>query len=461
MSVKKLWGGGFNQTADADLESFWGSISFDYRLAVIDITGSIAHASMLGKTGIIAAEDADKIVSGLKDLLVQAKAGEIEFSQEDEDIHMNIERLLTEKIGPVAGKLHTARSRNDQVATDMHLYVRENSTATSALLMELVKTLIQKAEENIDAVMPGYTHLQRAQPVLFAHHLLAYAWMFLRDVRRVQACAEEANLLPLGSGAIAGTTFPIDRKFVAEQLGFKSVYQNSMDAVSNRDHIIQLLMANSLIAAHLSRLCEEVVLWTSSEFGFVKLSDAYCTGSSMMPQKKNADLAELVRGKTGRVYGHLFAMLTTLKGLPLTYNKDFQEDKEGLFDSVDTVQKSLTHITGMMKTVTAQKETMRRATREGFLNATDLADYLSVKGMPFREAHDVTARLVVYALDKGATLEDITLEEFKSFSPLFEDDLYHAIAIDTVVGRRTSEGGTAPDSVKVQLSAIKQAVAEL
>jgi argininosuccinate lyase len=451
----KLWGGGFAETASPALESFWNSIAFDCRLAAIDIKGSIAHADMLGKTGIITADDAQKIVAGLKGILGDAEAGKIEFRLEDEDIHMNIERLLHERIGPVAGKLHTARSRNDQVALDMHLFVRDACEKTVSLLDDLVSVLATQAESNIDTILPGYTHLQRAQPVLFAHHLLAYGWMFRRDITRLENCAASTRLCPLGAGAIAGTTFPVDRMMVAKALGFDAPYPNSMDAVSNRDYIIDLLSANALIACHLSRLCEEIILWVSSEFGFITLGDAYCTGSSMMPQKKNADLAELVRGKTGRVYGSLFTLLTVLKGLPMTYNKDMQEDKECVFDSVDTVQQSLFHITGMLKTMKARPDKMLQATKDGFLNATDAADYLAAKGLAFREAHEVAAKLVRHCLENVQTLEDLPLEALKKFSPLFADDIYAAIDIKNVVARRKSFGGTAPEAVLEQLKLLK------
>lgn len=456
MSNKKLWGGAFSATASADLDEFWSSIGFDHQLAEFDIRGSLAHADMLGKTGIISAEEKDAIVGGLQALLQDAKDGKIEFRTSDEDIHMNIERLLTERIGAVAGKLHTARSRNDQVALDMHLYVREASLQTTALLRGFVEALIHQAEQNLDSVMPGYTHLQRAQPILFAHHLLAYGWMFMRDIKRIEAVHESASLSPLGSGAIAGTTFPIDRQYVAENLGLSGCYPNSMDAVSNRDYILEMLAANSLIAMHLSRLCEEIILWVSSEFGFVKLSDAYCTGSSMMPQKKNADLAELVRGKTGRVYGHLFGLLTILKGTPLTYNKDFQEDKEGLFDSCDTVQKSLFHLTGMISTMEARPDNMMKATEEGFLNATDVADYLVRKGIPFRETHEIAAKIVAFCYEQKRTINDLALEEFKNFHEAFDDDIFAAIDIRSIVNTRQSYGGTARLSVEIQLKELKE-----
>jgi len=453
---KKLWGGAFTESADPALEQFWNSISFDHRLAELDIKGSIAHAGMLGHTGIISKDESEKIISGLKDILKDARAGKVDFRLEDEDVHMNVERLLHARIGDVAGKLHTARSRNDQVALDMHLYAQNACDEISARLEGLISALTEKAEENIDTIMPGYTHLQRAQPVSFAHHLLAYVWMLKRDAKRIAACRESAMLCPLGAGALAGTTFPIDRQYVAKELGFSAPYPNSMDAVSNRDYAVELLMANALIACHLSRFCEEIILWVSSEFGFITLGDAYCTGSSMMPQKKNADLAELVRGKTGRVYGDLFSLLTVLKGVPLTYNKDFQEDKECLFDSVDTVRDSLFHLAGMVKTLKSKPDRMLKATRDGFLNATDAADYLVTKGLPFRAAHEVAAKLVAYCLEQGKALDELTLLQFQKFSPLFDDGIFTAIDIKTVVSRRNSFGGTAAEAVREQLKVLKK-----
>lgn len=451
----KLWGGAFTKSADHQLEEFWGSIHFDHRLADIDIAGSIAHAKMLGATGIIAKHESEQIIAGLESIRTDIQDGKTEFRSDDEDIHMNVERLLHSRIGPVAGKLHTARSRNDQVALDMHLFVRQESEKTILLIRDLIKALIVQAEGNINSIMPGYTHLQRGQPVTFAHHLLAYGWMFHRDIQRMENVLGSVSLCPLGAGALAGTTFPIDRDFVAKELGFQGIYMNSMDAVSNRDYVVDLLMANAVVASHLSRFCEEIILWVSSEFGFVKLSDAYCTGSSMMPQKKNADLAELVRGKTGRVYGALTTMLTVLKGLPLTYNKDFQEDKECLFDSVDTVQQSLFHITGMIQTMESAPKKMLKATKEGFLNATDVADYLAAKGVPFREGHEVAAKLVAHCFAAHKTLEDLTLDVFKSFNPVFEQDIFQAIDIRTVLNRRTSKGAPAEGAVKEQLKCLR------
>ncbi|HOO52016.1 MAG TPA: argininosuccinate lyase [Alphaproteobacteria bacterium] len=453
---KKLWGGGFSQTASVKREEFWNSIGFDQRLAKFDIQGSMAHARMLGACGIVPEDDVAKIIGGLTSILDDLNSGNLEFRLEDEDIHMNIERTLTEKIGPVAGKLHTARSRNDQVVLDMHLYVRHEAEEISTLLRELAKAFLKQAAQNIATIMPGYTHLQRAQPVTFAHHLLAYVWMFVRDMERIKSVQKSVSFSPLGAGALAGTTFPIDRDYVAQELGFDGIYQNSLDAVSNRDFILELLSANAIIAAHLSRFCEEVILWVSSEFSFVKLSDAYCTGSSMMPQKKNADLAELVRGKTGRVYGALTTMLTVIKGLPLAYNKDFQEDKECLFDSVDTIKGCLYHLTGMVETMSAKPESMLAATKQGFLNATDFADYLVGKGLPFREAHEISARLVAQCLEQGRTLEDLSLDEWTSIHPLIGGDVLDAINIRNVLDRRQSQGGPAPVRVKEQIEILSK-----
>lgn len=454
--TQKLWGGGFSEVANSELEEFWNSIRFDWRLAEVDVTGSIAHARMLGECGIIPKEDSATLIKGLQDIQMDVKDNKIEFKLADEDIHMNIERILHERVGAVAGKLHTARSRNDQVVLDMHLFVRKEAEATIKHLEGFANALILQAEKNIETIMPGYTHLQRAQPVTFAHHLLAYAWMITRDIRRLKGVIESVSLCPLGAGALAGTTFPINRDMVAKELGFNGVYQNSLDAVSNRDFILDMLMANATIAAHLSRFCEEIILWVSSEFGFVKLSDAYCTGSSMMPQKKNADLAELVRGKTGRVYGSLTTMLTILKGLPLAYNKDFQEDKECLFDSIDTIQQSLYHLTGMVNTMTARSDKMLAATKEGFLNATDFADYLVAKGLPFREAHEISAKLVANCVANNKTFEVLSLDEFKSLHPLIDDDVLDAINIRNVLARRQSVGGPAPDQVREQIKIIRQ-----
>lgn len=454
--VQKLWGGGFAETANPQLEEFWNSIRFDWRLAEVDIAGSIAHARMIGECGIITKNESAILIKGLQDILSDVQSHKIAFRLEDEDIHMNIERILHERVGQVAGKLHTARSRNDQVVLDMHLFVRKEAEATIGYLHALAHSLIVQAENNIETIMPGYTHLQRAQPVTFAHHLLAYVWMIVRDIERLRQVIHAVSLCPLGAGALAGTTFPIDRSAVARELGFTGVYQNSLDAVSNRDFILDFLMANSVVASHLSRFCEEIVLWVSSEFGFVKLSDAYCTGSSMMPQKKNADLAELVRGKTGRVYGALITMLTIMKGLPLAYNKDFQEDKECLFDSIDTVQQSIYHLTGMIKTMSSRPDKMLAATKEGFLNATDFADYLVERGLPFREAHEISAKLVADCISRNKTFEDLSIDHFKALHPSIEDDVMAAINVKNVLARRQSVGGPAPEQVNIQIDILKK-----
>jgi argininosuccinate lyase len=453
--MKKLWGGRFSATADDFAESFGASIHFDYRFAPYDIQGSIAHASMLGKTGIISKEEAHTIVAGLETLRERVDLGEIDFSPKDEDIHMNIERHLTELIGPVAGKLHTARSRNDQVALDFHLFIRANLVEVVESLHTLQRTLAEKAESNLDVVMPGYTHLQRAQPVLFAHHLLAYAQMCQRDISRLCDLWKRVNVLPLGAGALAGTTFPIDRTLVAKLLNFDSVYENSMDAVSDRDFALEFLSCCATIMMHLSRLCEEIILWSTGEFGFIELHDSLSTGSSIMPQKKNPDFAELIRGKTGRVYGALISLYTVMKGLPLTYNKDMQEDKEGVFDTLDTVLGSLRLSADMIRTLNVKRDAMRKSAEGGFTNATDAADYLAKKGLPFREAHEVVGKLVSYCIAHGKDLGQLSLEDFTSISPLFESDIYQAINIDTVVNRRTTVGGTAASAVQNQLTALR------
>jgi argininosuccinate lyase len=453
--MKKMWGGRFSGVRDQSIEEFGASIGFDKRLARYDIQGSIAHATMLGETGCISRDEARQIVAGLERVGEKLEKGELEFRLSDEDIHMNIERCLTETIGPVAGKLHTARSRNDQVATDLHLFVREVLVRSVESLKALQSALIEQAEQNMSVVMPGYTHLQRAQPILFAHHMLAYAQMFGRDIARFIDLWKRVNILPLGAGAIAGTTFALDRERVATLLRFDGVYENSMDAVSDRDFVIEYQSDAALCMMHMSRLCEEIVLWTTGEFGFIELDDTLSTGSSMMPQKKNPDFAELVRGKTGRVYGALFSLLTTMKGLPLTYNKDMQEDKEGLFDSVDTLLGSLNAVTAMVRCWKVNTARMREAAEQGFTNATDVADYLAKRGMPFRDAHEVTGKLVRYCIEKGCALHALTLAEWKSFSDLFEDDLFEAIKLETVVNRRTTRGGTGVSVVRVQLDAIK------
>lgn len=439
--MAKLWGGRFSKNTNELVDAFNASINYDKRLYREDIRGSIAHANMLVKCGIIPEADGVKIVAGLQDILKEIEAGNFEFSVALEDIHMNVEARLTEKIGDAGARLHTARSRNDQVALDMHMYMKRQLTEIAELLLEFERELLTVAKKHDKTLMPGYTHLQRAQPITFAHHLLAYFNMLQRDFRRLLGVWDDADIMPLGAGAIAGTTFPIDRFYVAEQLNFANVYANSMDAVSDRDYILSFLSFASALMMHMSRLSEELCLWSSTEFGFIELDDAFATGSSMMPQKKNPDISELVRGKTGRVYGELMAMLTTLKGLPLTYNKDLQEDKEGLFDAIDTVKFTLQVYRDMIATMTVKTDRMKWAVSHDFSNATDLADYLVRKGMPFRKAHAVVGQCVAYAIKEDKFLLDMTLEEYKRFSELFEPDLMQALDPEHCVNARVSYGG--------------------
>ena len=449
----KLWGGRFTKTTDEMINEFQASISFDKRMYHEDIAGSIAHATMLAKAGIISNEDKDEIVAGLKDILAKIEAGEFSFEVALEDIHMNIEKRLTEAIGEAGGRLHTARSRNDQVALDTHMYVRRQTVEVEKLILDLQKALVETAEKYSDVIMPGYTHLQRAQPILFAHHLMAYFSMLSRDFERFEGVYKRSDIMPLGAGALAGTTFPIDREFVAAQLNFTRIYNNSLDAVSDRDYIMEFLSAASMLMVHLSRLSEETILWCSREFSFVELDDAHCTGSSMMPQKKNPDVSELVRGKTGRVIGHLMAMLTTVKGLPLAYNKDLQEDKEGIFDAIDTVKFSLAVYAQILRGMKVREEIMKKAVTEDFSNATDLADYLAKKGMPFRQAHAVSGQAVHYGIEHNKWLQDFSLEEYKTLSPLFEQDIYEAISPETCVKNRNSFGGTSYRQAELQIMA--------
>lgn len=441
--MAKLWGGRFSKNTNELVDAFNASIEFDKRLYHEDIRGSIAHAKMLAKCGIIPAEDGEKIVAGLQDILKDIEAGNFAFEVALEDIHMNVEARLTERIGSAGARLHTARSRNDQVALDMHMYMKREVAEIAELLINFEKALLSVAKEHEKTLMPGYTHLQRAQPITFAHHLLAYFNMLQRDFRRLMGVWEGADMMPLGAGAIAGTTFPIDRFYVADQLNFGKVYGNSMDAVSDRDYVIEFLSFASMLMMHLSRLSEEFCLWSSTEFGFIELDDGFATGSSMMPQKKNPDIAELVRGKTGRVYGHLQAMLVTAKGLPLTYNKDLQEDKEGFFDSVDTIKFSLAVYRDMILTMTVNVDKMQQAVSKDFSNATDLADYLVRKGLPFRQAHEVVGKCVAYAILNGKFLPEISIEEYKEFSDLFEADLLEALKPENCVAARKSYGGPA------------------
>lgn len=449
--MSKLWGGRFTKQTDELVEQYTASITFDKEMAEEDIQGSLAHVTMLGRCGILPQEDVETIKTGLYQVLELIHKGEMEYSVSDEDIHMNIEKKLIELIGPVGGKLHTGRSRNDQVATDMHLYLRKQVIHFVELLAKLQEALVQQAEANVDTIVPGYTHLQRAQPILFAHHLMAYVSMFERDIERLKDSYKRINMLPLGAGALAGTTFAIDRHFVAEQLSFDRVYENSLDAVSDRDFIVEFLSNASLIMTHLSRFCEELVLWSSTEFQFVELDDAFCTGSSIMPQKKNPDVPELVRGKTGRVYGNLMGMLTVLKALPLAYNKDMQEDKEGMFDTVRTLDGALRLFAPMVATMKVNRARMRQAVNQDFSNATDIADFLVNKGLPFRQAHEVIGKTVLYCIQKNVYLLDLTLDEFKQFSPLFDEAIYDVLQPEQVVNARNVYGGTATPQVQAAI----------
>lgn len=451
----KLWGGRFSKDSDPLMEDFHSSISFDQRLYQEDIQGSMAHASMLGRQGIIEEGEAEAIIRGLEGILEDISQGKVAFSLGAEDIHMNVEAILTERIGDVAKKLHTGRSRNDQVATDLKLYALKEGAALQELLEELIEALSSLGEDHLETIMPGYTHLQKAQPITLGHHLLAYGEMFRRDWGRVADACSRADVMPLGSGALAGTTFPLDREYTASLLGFREITRNSLDGVSDRDYVVELLSAMSLIMVHLSRLSEEIILWSSDEFRFITLDDAYSTGSSIMPQKKNPDVAELVRGKSGRVFGHLMGSLTMLKGLPLAYNKDMQEDKEAFFDALDTVKKSLLIYPPMLLTMKVNREVMARGAAGGFTNATDAADYLAKKGLPFREAHEVIGRMVAQALAQGKALEEFTLAEFQGFSPLFQEDIYEAISLLTCVNGRKVPGGPATDRVLEHVRELK------
>ena len=423
----KLWKGRFSKAANSSAEAFNASIETDQRLYKQDILGSLAHALMLGRQGIIPMEEAEEIRLSLRSILKDIEDGKVEFSVEQEDIHMNIETLLTERIGAAGKRLHTARSRNDQVATDLRLYQKEEISKVQSLLKALIDTLADLAEQHKETVMPGYTHLQRAQPVTLALHLSAYGEMFKRDYDRFNDCLKRTDRLPLGSGALAGTTYPIDRYFVAEELGFSGICENTMDAVSDRDFAIEFIGCCAMTMMHLSRFCEELILWNSTEFAFIEMDDAFSTGSSIMPQKKNPDMAELIRGKTGRVYGDLFSLLTIMKGLPLAYNKDMQEDKPPLFDAGDTLKDCLSIFTEVIKTMEVKTARMEQAAKDGFMNATDAADYLVKKGLPFRDCHEIIGKMVLYCIGENKNLDDMSLEEFQEFSPLFQSDIYDAI----------------------------------
>ena len=456
--MEKMWAGRAQEQLDQTADDFNSSIAVDQRMAEQDITGSIAHAKMLAAQGILDAGEVEKIIQGLEGILNDLKAGSLAIDSAAEDIHMFVEQVLTERIGDAGKRLHTARSRNDQVAVDLRLYLRQRSAGLVQQLKALMSVIADQAEANSDAIVPGYTHLQRAQPILFAHHLLAYAMMFSRDVTRLQDAAKRMNESPLGACALAGTTYPTSRQMTAQLLGFDGPCRNSIDAVSDRDFCVELLAALSTIMMHLSRFSEEIILWCSWEFHFVELSDAYTTGSSIMPQKKNADMAELVRGKTGRVYGDLMGTLTMLKGLPLAYNKDMQEDKESIFDAFDTVSHCLEVFTPMLQTMKTRKDKMYKAAQEGFINATDLADYLTRKGMPFRAAYKLTGSLVAECIRTGQVLETVPLERYRELSDLFEHDVYEAIDLKTCVEKRISEGGTGKASVQAQIQYIRSIV---
>lgn len=459
MSTQKLWGGRFTETGAQYVDDFGASIGFDQIMAAEDIAGSLAHVKMLKKTGILPADDVDQIVAGLETLDQRLAAGQLTFSTVNEDIHMNIEALLTEEIGAVAGKLHTARSRNDQVATDFHLYLKHQLPKILDRLHELQTVLVQKASTNVETIMPGYTHLQHAQPISYAHYLLAYYQMFRRDTERFTFNQQHTDLSPLGAAALAGTTFPIDRAYSAQLLGFDDVYHNSLDAVSDRDFVLEFLSNAAILMMHLSRFCEELVSWSSYEFNYITLSDQFSTGSSIMPQKKNPDMAELIRGKSGRVYGNLMSLLTVMKAIPLAYNKDLQEDKEGAFDTVNTVLGCLHVFTGMLATLTVHPERMAAATTDDFSNATELADYLASKGMPFRQAHAVVGKLVLEGLAKHRPLQDIPLAEYQAISPLITKDVYHDLNAKVAVERRHSLGGTGFDQIRAELKRAKAQLA--
>ena len=453
--MAKMWAGRTDGNTDKLADDFNSSIHFDCRMYRQDITGSMVHAAMLAGRGIISQEDADTLIGGLEGILRDLDSGALVFDMTCEDIHMFVEQVLTQRLGDVGKKLHTARSRNDQVALDIRMYLRNEIDEISALVKALTQAVTAKAESYCDAIMPGYTHLQRAQPITFGHHLMAYAMMFLRDLDRLSDARRRMNLSPIGCCALAGTTYDIDRRYEAASLGFDGICLNSLDGVSDRDFCVELMSALSVLMMHLSRFSEEIILWSSWEFRFVELSDAYTTGSSIMPQKKNPDMAELVRGKTGRVYGDLMALLTTLKGLPLAYNKDMQEDKEAVFDACDTVRMCLQVFTGMIAGLTANTANMKRAAQKGFINATDLADYLVKKGMPFRSAYKLSGQLVALCIRQDTVLEELELEVYKSFSESFEEDLYEHIDLVTCVEKRVSEGGTSTASVKDQIAYVK------
>ena len=454
--MAKMWAGRTDGVTEKIADDFNSSIRFDCRMYRQDITGSMAHAAMLAAQGIITAADADALVAGLEGILTDLESGALPVDMECEDIHMFVEQVLTERIGDVGKKLHTARSRNDQVALDIRMYLRKEIDEITALTKELIATVADKAEQYADTIMPGYTHLQRAQPITFGHHLMAYAMMLLRDLERLADCRKRMNKSPIGCCALAGTTYDTDRQFEARRLGFDGICLNSLDGVSDRDFCVELMSAISLLMMHLSRFSEEIILWSSWEFKFIELSDAYTTGSSIMPQKKNPDMAELVRGKTGRVYGDLMALLTTLKGLPLAYNKDMQEDKEAVFDACDTGKMCLQVFTGMIATLKANTDNMLLAAQKGFINATDLADYLVKKGLPFRSAYKISGQLVALCIQNGTVLEKLPLDTYRQYSELFDEDLYASIGIRACVEKRVSQGGPSKASVDAQIQYVKE-----
>ncbi|WP_164684276.1 argininosuccinate lyase [Streptococcus hyointestinalis] len=456
----KLWGGRFEASLEKWVEEFGASISFDQKMAQYDIEGSIAHVTMLGETGIISKDEANMIKAGLETLLRKYKVGELTFDVTNEDIHMNIEQLLTDEIGSVAGKLHTARSRNDQVATDMHLYLKAKLAEVIEKLENLRRVIVKLAEDNIETIMPGYTHLQHAQPISFGHHLMAYYSMFTRDSERFNFNVKHADLSPLGAAALAGTTFPIDRSLTADLMSFSTPYRNSLDAVSDRDFILEFLSNASILMMHMSRFCEEIINWCSHEYQFVTLSDTFSTGSSIMPQKKNPDMAELIRGKSGRVYGNLIGLLTVMKSLPLAYNKDLQEDKEGMFDTAETTTIAIDILAGMLDSMTVNKERMKSSTQKDFSNATELADYLASKGVPFRKAHEIVGKLVLECGKKGIYLQDVSLESYQELSDVIDNDIYTVLDPYNAVKRRHSLGGTGFDQVKWQIEAAKKDLAQ-
>jgi len=457
--MAKMWAGRTDGQVEKIADDFNSSIRFDCRMYAQDIRGSMAHAAMLAQQGIITEQDADQLIAGLEEILADLDSGKLAIDMECEDIHMFVEQVLTQRLGDVGKKLHTARSRNDQVALDIRMYLRDEIAQITGFIKSLVAAVTDKAEEYADAIMPGYTHLQRAQPITFGHHLMAYAMMLLRDIDRLADCAKRMNMSPIGCCALAGTTYDTDRHFEADKLGFDGICMNSLDGVSDRDFCVELLSDLSILMVHLSRFSEEIILWSSWEFKFIELSDAYTTGSSIMPQKKNPDMAELCRGKSGRVFGDLMGILTTLKGLPLAYNKDMQEDKEGVFDAVDTVKMCLQVFAPMVATMKANTQNMKRAAQAGFINATDLADYLVKKGLPFRSAYKISGQLVALCIKEGTVLEELPLATYKTFSDLFEEDLYQDIDLVTCVEKRISEGGTSTVSVKKQIAYVREVLA--